>query len=264
DPAFNGGGAYLGAAGGHTTLTDCRFIGNRTARICGAAWFTGSSATIDRCQFIDNYGFDAGCLGFANGSVGAVSNSLFVGNTADIFSAALEVWNGLGAASNVMLANCTFADNNAAAGYGAVVISQTSSLTAANCILWNDTPAEIVLLDSGAATFTNSNIKGGWTGAGNIAADPGFAGSGDHAYALASGSPCIDTGDSPGVPADLTLDLAGGPRFLDDPCSGTAPGAIVDMGAYEHRRYTDCDLDGQFTFADVACFLNKLSVGDPS
>src|SRR5690606_32709336 len=114
DPAFNGGGAYLGAAGGHTTLTDCRFIGNRTARICGAAWFTGSSATIDRCQFIDNYGFDAGCLGFANGSVGAVSNSLFVGNTADIFSAALEVWNGLGAASNVMLANCTFADNNAA------------------------------------------------------------------------------------------------------------------------------------------------------
>ncbi|UCC31578.1 MAG: right-handed parallel beta-helix repeat-containing protein, partial [Phycisphaerales bacterium] len=98
---------------------------------------------------------------------------------------------------------------------------------------------------------------------GNISADPLFAQSPDPGpdgvwgthdddlgdLQLLSGSPCIDAGDNDGVPPDtpdldgdsdteepLPFDLAGGPRFLDDPQTpdtGNGVPPIVDMGAYE-------------------------------
>ena len=81
----------------------------------------------------------------------------------------------------------------------------------------------------------------------------------DGDYRLRAGSPCIDAGDNDAVPNDILdldgdgdtgepipFDLAGGPRFLDDPTvpdtgQGTPP--IVDMGAYEARavRFVDDD-----------------------
>jgi parallel beta-helix repeat protein len=55
-------------------------------------------------------------------------------------------------------------------------------------------------------------------------------------YHLLPNSPCIDAGDNTAVPAGVTTDLDGNPRFVDQPeipdtGSGTAP--IVDMGAFE-------------------------------
>ncbi len=55
-------------------------------------------------------------------------------------------------------------------------------------------------------------------------------------FRLLPGSPCIDAGDNSAVPADITTDLDGNPRFLEipetpDTGNGTLP--IVDMGAYE-------------------------------
>jgi hypothetical protein len=57
---------------------------------------------------------------------------------------------------------------------------------------------------------------------------------GDHQ--LRPGSPCIDAGDNDVVPAGVTTDLAGDPRFVDDVDtldSGNGVPPIVDMGAYE-------------------------------
>ena len=68
-------------------------------------------------------------------------------------------------------------------------------------------------------------MQGGWEGAGNIDADPGFAFPGD--LHLLPGSPCIDTGanDPPGgLPA---LDMEGQSRPMDGDGS-----AVADMGAY--------------------------------
>src|SRR5262249_54091535 len=45
-------------------------------------------------------------------------------------------------------------------------------------------------------------------------------------------SPCIDSGDNALVPAGVTTDLAGNPRFVDM-LGVNDPGAIVDMGAHE-------------------------------
>jgi hypothetical protein len=54
------------------------------------------------------------------------------------------------------------------------------------------------------------------------------------------GSPCIDSGDNGRVPSGVVADLAGGPRFVDDPDSadtGAGQAPIVDRGAYEYVKF---------------------------
>ena len=265
DPAFNGGGAYLASLGGHSTFTRCRFVENRTARIGGAAWFTqGAQATIEHCLFLDNYGFDGGAVGVANGSQATITNCLFAGNASDIFGSALEVWNGppTGAPASATITQCTFAENTATAGHGAIVVSHTSTIAGVNNVVWGNTPSEVVLNDSASASLTFSAVRGGWPGNGNINTDPRFETSGPHPFALADHSPCIDRGSNAGVPAAIVSDLAGMPRLLDDPCAPST-GMTVDMGAYEFRRYPDCNLDGSLNAADVTCFLQALSQWSP-
>jgi hypothetical protein len=63
------------------------------------------------------------------------------------------------------------------------------------------------------------------------------AGTEDDNLRLSSSSPRIDAGDNAAVPAGISFDLDGNPRFKDLPFSpdtgnGTAP--LVDMGPYEN------------------------------
>jgi hypothetical protein len=73
---------------------------------------------------------------------------------------------------------------------------------------------------------TYSDIKGGWTGTGNIDVDPQFADAGSFDLHLLYTSPCRDAGDDTAV-ID-TEDFEGDPRI--------AVGA-VDMGADEFHRH---------------------------
>ncbi|MHC4218550.1 MAG: right-handed parallel beta-helix repeat-containing protein [Planctomycetota bacterium] len=55
-------------------------------------------------------------------------------------------------------------------------------------------------------------------------------------YRLSAASPCIDAADNTAVPAGVTEDLDGNPRFLEipeTPDTGNGVVPIVDMGAYE-------------------------------
>jgi hypothetical protein len=67
-------------------------------------------------------------------------------------------------------------------------------------------------------------------------------------FRLSAGSPCIDAGDNTAVPGDIATDLAGNPRFVDDPDTvdtGDGDPPIVDMGAYEFQGLPcPWDLDG--------------------
>lgn len=105
----------------------------------------------------------------------------------------------------------------------------------------------------------------GWTsggGPGIIGDDPRFVenpidGAGD--LRLRAESPCIDAGDNTGIP-NGTTDLAGNPRFVDDPDTedtGVGHPPIVDMGAYEFQVLCDADIDesGDVGFADLLAVL---------
>jgi len=79
---------------------------------------------------------------------------------------------------------------------------------------------------------------------------------------LQAGSPCIDAGNNAAVPPEVTVDLDGNPRYVDDPDTpdcpwcpdpendcGTPP--IVDMGAYEY--FPDCNNNDIPDTCDVSC-----------
>jgi hypothetical protein len=125
----------------------------------------------------------------------------------------------------------------------------SSSPRLANVILWGDkspTGPEIYN-NSSTPAISYSDIQGcggsgswnsacGTDGGGNIDADPRFVNAAGGNLHLQLTSPCIDAGNNAAVPAGVTTDLDGNPRFVDIPTvpdtgNGTPP--IVDMGAYE-------------------------------
>jgi hypothetical protein len=139
--------------------------------------------------------------------------------------------------SNFTMVNCILASNRASNGGG--IYNRSSNPVISNCILWGNTANFGAQINnaSGSPNITYSDIQGGWSGTGNISGNPLFAGSSD--FHLQSGSPCIDAGSNSAVPTGVTTDLAGNPRFIDDPCTadtgaGTPP--IVDMGVFEYIR----------------------------
>ncbi len=154
--------------------------------------------------------------------------------------------------SSPTVTNCTFSGNTATGQFssgGGMSNFEGGSPTVTNCILWGDSPDEIFNLDvlsMSAVSF--SDVQGGLPGGtidggGNIDADPLFV---DAELHLAAGlSPCIDAGDNTAVPAGVTTDLDGNPRFVDDGAvgdtgNGTPP--IIDMGAFEAPG--DCNSNG--------------------
>jgi hypothetical protein len=78
-----------------------------------------------------------------------------------------------------------------------------------NCIFWNNRRhvfggydvSEIYDYDLSVTTVTYSDIEDGWTGTGNIDADPLFVDPLNNDFHLQAGSPCIDAGD-PNSPLD--------------------------------------------------------------
>jgi hypothetical protein len=100
-------------------------------------------------------------------------------------------------------------------------------------------------------SISYSNVQGsggsGGSGGGNIDSDPLFvdpdgaddeAGTLDDDLRLSTSSPCIDAANNDLVPMDITTDLDGHPRLVDDPFTddtGLGDCLIVDMGAYEYQ-----------------------------
>ncbi len=150
--------------------------------------------------------------------------------------------------SSPKLINVTIANNSTNESGGGIYCSN-SSPQLINCILWNNTSKEIVVVNGGLASIMYSNIENGWTGTGNINADPLFIGTGDHPYALSDGSPCIDAG----WPADWLItpqwDLLGHERILDGDENGSP---VIDMGAYEFVNTASALILGDNSNKEVA------------
>jgi predicted outer membrane repeat protein len=250
-PDDNGGGAVeaTGDTSGIETWTNCRFTQNTTAKFGGGAWLHGAQATVTGCVFDGNSALaptghgGAGGLAASYGAQVTLTNCLFTGNSAGgNRPGALWVGDGLGGPSSATIINCTFAQNTAPSGGAGLLVTQTSSATAANCILWGNTPAQIVVDPGASLALSYSDVHGGWSGTGNINDDPHFRDAAGGNYRPAPFSPCIDSGDSSAVPAGVLVDLDGLPRFVDDPSMPNRTLPPVDMGAYEFQ-YNSCSAD---------------------
>jgi hypothetical protein len=240
--AMYGGGMY-NTSNSSPQLTNATFSGNHATVYGGGMRNDSSSPVLTDVTFSGNQadGWGGGMYNVTNSSP-TLTNVTFSGNLA-MGGGGGGIHNG---GSSPVLTNVTFSGNQASGNVGVGMSNENSSPTLTNCILWGGT-GQILNLTGGTPTVSYSDIQGGYTGTGNIDADPRFtdadgpdnvAGTDDDDLRLRISSPAIDAGDNTAVPGGVTTDLAGNPRFVDalsvtDSGAGTPP--IVDMGAYEHQ-----------------------------
>jgi hypothetical protein len=236
DGLYNYGGGMFNFYFGSPTITNCTFSGNSANYGGGMSNYVGSP-TITNCTFSGNSapaGEYPGCGGgmYNNSSIPTITNCTFSGNSANYGGGMFNYYGG-----SPTITNCTFSGNSADYG-GGMDNGNVSNPTINNCILWGNTAPygpQIYNFDNSNPNITYSDVQGGWPGTGNINRVPLFIGPSN--LRLQPNSPCIDAGDNSAVPTGVTTDLAGNPRFIDDPYTvdtgaGTPP--IVDMGAFEY------------------------------
>jgi predicted outer membrane repeat protein len=243
-------GAGLLGASASPVVAHCIFTGNTASSKGGAVRVDNGSATFQDCTFTSNTaGVAGGAISAGTVTALTLTRCLIRSNTANDVSRG----GGLDVTTNVTAADCLIAQNTTNGvvyfqggnvltnttvtghgGYGVSALSGTSTIV--NSILWSDLTAETFLGDFASLDISYSDVQGGFAGTGNKNANPLFVNVGAGNWQLGAGSPAVDAGNNAAVPGGLTTDLAGQPRFFDDPAvtdtgAGTAP--IVDMGAYE-------------------------------
>jgi hypothetical protein len=214
-----GSGGGMNNFSSSPTVSQCTFSGN-TAGSGGGMNNSAGSPTISRCIFSGNSATSwAGALANVQSS-SSIANSLFYNNSAPIGGAVFH----LGMGYNLGLTNCTIAGNTSEGveGIGAgVILILDGTASVANSILWGNSDG-LSVFGNGAAGVSYSIVQGGYSGEGNLNADPFFVGAATGNLRLQACSPAIDAGASSGAPPN---DLDGNSRPF---------GAGIDMGAYEY------------------------------
>ena len=181
---------------------------------------SNSSPSLQNVTITGNSASDNGGGIYCYSSSPSLQNVTITGNSASDNGGGIYCAN-----SSPSLTNVTISENSANENGGGIYC-RLDSLNLLNCILWNDSPQEIYI-QSGSVTATYSDIQNGWTGIGNIDANPLFVGSGEHPYSLLEDSPCIDAGNPDPIYYDP--EDPNNPGFALYPAMGTI---INDMGAY--------------------------------
>jgi parallel beta-helix repeat protein/predicted outer membrane repeat protein len=226
--AGNGGGMY--SIYSSPTLENCIFT-NNTADNGGGGMssYNASFPTLGNCIFTNNTADNGG--GFYCASASTLENCMFTNNTAGTWGGGMYCRYS----SSLTLENCTFTNNMAGTQGGGINCASASTLD--NCILW-DNHANVggseIYTNNSSPTVTYSDVKGGWSGTGNIDADPLFVDPANNDFHLLILSPCIDTGnpnsppDADGSPADMGAFPFEGLKLH---CSPLIPGQIAHITA---------------------------------
>lgn len=219
--AYDGGGIY-NYFYSNPAIESCTFNVN-SAGINGGGMcnYRYCNPTISACTFNGNSvgSFGGGIYnGYSNPTV---KSCAFIGNTCNYQGGGMHNYE-----SRPVLKGCTFTGNSApATQYGGAIANAYSYPSLTNCIVWDNPPSEI----AGTTSFiTYSDIKGGWTGTGNININPRFVQPAAGDYHLRPDSPCINTGDPSFNPEPNETDFDGEPRIMLN---------RVDMGADEFNPF---------------------------
>jgi uncharacterized repeat protein (TIGR01451 family) len=209
------------------TVTNSSIYSN-TAISSGGGLFSGpnvdtSVTLINSTLYANSAKNGGGISNFADTPGGALMtliNTTLISNTATLNGGGIYNWDTTPSMSNVILW-----DNSAAFGSQ---ISNTNAITIPT-IGYSD------IQDSGGSG-AGWDVSLGNDNGGNIESDPMLVDANTGDLRLQLTSPANDAGDNHVVPANITTDLTGAPRFMDVPAildtgNGTPP--IVDMGAYE-------------------------------
>lgn len=268
--ALNGGGLY--AEGHELTIQGALFQRNTGTSLGGGMFLNSLHAKIsgvvaerngELVQLGQNsvtYTVLGGGGVYATNIAGRIRESIFADNTA-------WVGGGLylaGNSSSVQVVNCLVRDNRSGTYAGGIYFNDCSATVVNSSILRNfpagifttyasfPTVTNSILFGNGGPHYPNAEIYGNgstnishsltgtpllWgaaVGPGVILGDPRL----DAQDRPLAGSPVIDAGDNDAVPTGVLIDLAGNPRFRDDPATadtglGLAP--VVDMGAFEFQ-----------------------------
>ncbi|MBN1339182.1 MAG: T9SS type A sorting domain-containing protein [Bacteroidales bacterium] len=252
-PGYNSGGAIVVNDYDNIEISHCLFRYNlankpgapgETGPAGGAIGLNESSIHISHCIFHDNQAGHGGAIALANHSNPIIDNSLFFNNQAiDWYGGVLLTY----ISCSPYFINCTFADNYALNGGGAIELEHGGVATFTNCIFWGNTagsgPGQISIWDIDSC-FLNiyycdvedglNGIEPGFEGEyiENIDENPEFnefAGTGNFPFTLKPSSPCIDMG---------TLDTLYFPQGWVCPecCLCGQPrvsGSCIDMGCFE-------------------------------
>lgn len=264
------GAGILSYAAGGLTLDRCRFEAN-TARPFysvgdeigyGGGVFAWTGVVARDCVFTGNVATFGAALIAWDDSV--IVDSVFTNNEArphpnDPYP---EI-GGMGALvlysfapAELAVESCTFVANRAKKHAAVFTVGAGAHATLENSIVWGNhaTHSEVI-------GYTREHLGGSWDAAysciqvvfgppaqgedlpdpndlpGCIELDP-LLRAAPADVRLAAGSPCIDAGSNARAPLGNALDVAGLPRFVDDPLApdvgqGVAP--LIDMGAHERQ-----------------------------
>ncbi|MBN1505391.1 MAG: hypothetical protein JW955_01025 [Sedimentisphaerales bacterium] len=256
--ADGGLGAGLYIQSGDMTLAHCTIRGN-TAVFGGGIATLGASLYLANCQISGNRAYFLGGGLYSHDSTTTLASCLLTGNSAGSggTGGGSAICNIGGDAADVLVSNCTLADNIGPwpdelvlfnFNYSGTLPSPTT-LTIDNSIVFNDGGDSLIWAnDSSSVAAAYSIIQGGWPGPGILDVDPLYEIRGlwsmegewidiSSDYGLQPTSPAINHGDNGLVLTDEAdvdddgnvserhpLDLAGASREQD---------GQVDAGAYE-------------------------------
>ncbi|MGA1870035.1 MAG: right-handed parallel beta-helix repeat-containing protein [bacterium] len=206
------GGGILCSDYSSPTIANCIITENIASKGGGIYCHNHASPTIANCITSKNEANEGGGIYCYFDSSPTTTNCVIAENVADMGGG---IYCDIRSAP--IITNCTIAMNLAKDSGGGIYCDRSSLPTIINSILWNSSAPEIY----GTPTVTYSDIRGGYSGEGNISLYPSFVNSTRGNYHLQSDAPCIDAAD----PNSLVFeDKDGHSRPMD---------AGFDMGAYE-------------------------------
>ena len=145
--------------------------------------------------------------------------------------------------SSPNISNCTFTKNlNTDPNSGEIDCKYWSSPSLINCILWNEASSQEISADANSIPIvTYSDVRGSYSGTGNINSDPLFVDPNTD-YHLQTNSPCIDAANY--IDLSSLTDIDGYPRI-------GSYASYVDMGCYEYIEEIHVYEDGNISIQDA-------------